>query len=119
MLRDKNKIKQAAKKRRQCRTRAKIFGTAKLPRLNITKSLNHLYLQLIDDQKGKTLVSLHTKNLKIKGAKVDVAKSAGQKLAEQALSRKIDKCVFDKASYLYHGRVKAAAEGARQAGLKF
>jgi large subunit ribosomal protein L18 len=116
---DKNKIKQAAKHRRQLRSRAKISGTAKIPRLNLSRSLNHLYLQLIDDAKGKTLVSLYTKSLKAKGNKTEIAKLAGKELATLAQAKKISRCVFDRGSSLYHGRVKAIAEAARQAGLKF
>lgn len=119
MLRNKNKTKQFAKRRRQLRTRAKVSGTAKIPRLNISKSLTNLYLQLIDDGQGKTLISLHSKSLKATGNKTQVAKLAGTALAKKALEKKISRCVFDRGASIYHGRVKAAAEGARQAGLKF
>ena len=86
-------IKQQSKKRRQLRARAKISGTAKIPRLNITKSLNYIYLQLIDDIQGKTLVSIHSKSLKVKGKKTNIAKQAGQALARKALDKKITRCV--------------------------
>jgi len=119
MLRNKNKIKQAAKLRRQLRTRAKIVGTATKPRFNVSKSLNYIYLQLIDDQKGKTLVSVHSKTLKSKGTKTEMATLAGATLATKALEQKINACVFDRGSAGYHGRIKAAAEGARKNGLKF
>lgn len=119
MLNNKEKIKQLAKLRRQLRTRAKISGTAKVPRLNISKSLNNIYLQLIDDQHNKTLIGVHSKTLKNKGTKVEVAMATGKALAEKALARKIATCVFDRSYAQYHGRVKAAAEGARQGGLKF
>ncbi len=119
MLTNKDKIKRISKKRRQLRTRAKVFGTAKRPRLNVTKSLNHIYLQLIDDHKGKTLVSFHSKSLKAKGNKTELAKLAGQELAAKAKDKKITNCIFDRASSVYHGRIKAVAEGARQGGLKF
>ena len=119
MLNNHNKIKQAAKLRRQLRTRAKIFGTAKIPRLNVAKSLNHIYLQLIDDHKKKTLVSFHSKSLPAQGNKTDIAKLAGKELALKAKDKKITKCVFDRSSSVYHGRVKAVADGAREAGLKF
>ncbi len=119
MLKNKNKIKQLAKLRRQLRTRAKIEGTAKVPRLNVSKSLNHVYLQLIDDKNGKTLVSVHTKSLKSKGTKTELATLAGETLAKKALAQKINTCVFDRGPAQYHGRIKAVAEGARQGGLKF
>ncbi|NCP17093.1 50S ribosomal protein L18 [Candidatus Kuenenbacteria bacterium CG_4_9_14_3_um_filter_39_14] len=113
------KIRRQAKKRRQLRTRAKIFGTAKVPRLNVSRSLKHIFLQLIDDQRGKTLASLHSQSLKAKGNKTAIAKLAGLAIAQKAKDKKISRCVFDKGAALYHGRVKAVAEGARQGGLKF
>jgi len=121
MLKNKNKIKQAHKHRRQQRTRAKVFGTATNPRLNVSKSLNHVYLQLIDDNQGKTLVSFHSKSLagEASKGKVEIARQAGLKFAQQALEKKITKCVFDRSSSIYHGRIKAVAEGARAGGLKF
>jgi large subunit ribosomal protein L18 len=112
-------LKQLRKKRRQARTRAKISGTSKVPRLNIAKSLNFVYLQLIDDQKKVTLASVHSKQLKKKGTKVEIANQAGLELAKAAADKKITTCVFDRGSSPYHGRVKAAAEGARTGGLKF
>ena len=84
-----SKIKSQAKKRRRLRVRAKIFGTAKVPRLNVSRSLKHIFLQLIDDQKGKTLVSLHSKSLKAKGNKTEIAKLAGLAIARQAKDKKI------------------------------
>ena len=119
MLKNQNKIKHITKRRRQLRTRAKIFGTAKIPRLNVSKSINHIYLQLIDDKQGKTLVSLHSKFLKNKGTKSEIAKLAGKELAAKAKEKKISQCVFDRGASVYHGRVKAVAEGAREGGLKF
>lgn len=119
MLKNKNKIKQQLKRRRQLRTRAKIFGTAKIPRLNVSKSLNHVYLQLIDDDSQKTLVAVHSKAFAHKGGKSEIAKLAGLEIAKKAKDKKISRCVFDKGASIYHGRVKAAAEGAREGGLKF
>ena len=119
MLHNQNKIKQLAKLRRKMRTRAKIKGTAQRPRLNVSKSLKYIYLQLIDDEHGKTLVSVHSKSLKAKGTKTEIAKLTGQELAKKALAKKITQCVFDRGASKYHGRVKAVAEGARQGGLKF
>lgn len=114
-----SKIKSQAKKRRRLRVRAKIFGTAKVPRLNVSRTIKHIFLQLIDDQTGKTLVSVHSKSLKAKGNKTEIAKLAGLAIAHKAKDKKISHCVFDKGAALYHGRVKAVAEGARQGGLKF
>lgn len=119
MFKNKEKIKSISKARRQLRTRAKVYGTAKIPRLNVAKSLNHIYLQLIDDDKGKTLVSFHSKSLQGKGNKTEIAKLSGKELALKAKDNKITTCVFDRASSVYHGRVKAVAEGAREGGLKF
>ena len=119
MLSNKHKIKLQSRFRRQLRTRAKINGTSQCPRLNVSKSLNHVFLQLIDDIHGKTLVSLHSKSLKMKGTKTEIAQATGKKLAQQALAQGIKTCIFDRGPAKYHGRVKAAAEGARQGGLKF
>lgn len=104
------------------RVRSKIFGTAKRPRLSVYKSNKFIYGQLIDDDKGKTLLSVSDKELKLKDAKTtksDKAKLAGQKLAEKAKVKKITQVVFDRGSYRYHGRVKSFADGAREGGLKF
>jgi large subunit ribosomal protein L18 len=114
-----NKIKQIAKARRRARTRAKIKGTSARPRLSVSKSLRHIYAQLIDDSRGQTLIAVHSKTVSAKGTKTEVAFAVGKALGEQALAKKIKTCVFDRGSARYHGRVKAVAEGARQAGLKF
>lgn len=101
------------------RTRAKIRGTARRPRLAVFRSNKGLYLQLIDDEKGKTLVSASVKELKAGDAtKQEQANLAGQLLAKKAIETGIKEAVFDRRFYRYHGRVKAAAEGAREAGLK-
>ena len=112
-------IKKLAKVRRQKRVRAKVKGTKEVPRLNIFRSLNHIYVQLIDDTAGITLVSANDKELKGKKSKVDIAKEVGQLIAKKAQDNKITKVVFDRAGYKYHGRVKAVAEGAREGGLEF
>ncbi len=104
--------------RRKTRTRGKINGSASRPRLSVFRSNKRIFLQLIDDINMKTLVSSQDIG-EGKGNKTQRAKEAGKKLAESALSKKITKAVFDKGSYLYHGRVKAAADGAREGGLKF
>ena len=101
------------------RGRAKVSGTKKRPRLAVFRSNKGLYLQLIDDASGNTLVSVSTQELKdVKGTKVDEAKAAGELLAKKAKEAKIASAVFDRRYYKYHGRVKAAAEGARNGGLK-
>ena len=120
-----NKIKQLKRNRRHARVRAKVSGTADIPRLSVFRSLKTISAQLIDDTKGITLVSASEKELLQKSKstdqprKVALAKQIGQKLATKALEKKITACVFDKGHYLYHGRVKALAEGAREGGLKF
>lgn len=105
--------KQEKRYKRHKRVRAKISGTAKAPRLCVFRSLQYIYAQLIDDEKGKTIVSVKGK------ANVVEAKKAGKMIAKKALEKKIEKVVFDRGGYKYHGKVKALAEGAREAGLKF
>ena len=109
---------------RHKRVRAKISGTIERPRLNVYRSLNEIYAQIIDDVKGTTLVSSSTldKELAKKVAKLtktEQAKLIGKDVAEKALKNKITEVVFDRGGYLYIGRVKALAEAAREAGLKF
>ncbi|XLQ20301.1 MAG: 50S ribosomal protein L18 [Candidatus Moraniibacteriota bacterium] len=101
------------------RVRAKISGTATKPRLNVFRSLKAMNAQLIDDNKGETIVS--AKLAEVKGAKNDVdgAGKLGELIAKKAIDKKITEVVFDRAGYIYHGKIKAIAEGARKAGLKF
>jgi len=102
------------------RIRAKISGTAILPRLSIYRSNKAVYVQLIDDNKGHTLASASSLEIsKEKPVNMSIAREVGKRLAEKALQNGIDKVVFDRNGYLYHGRVKALAEGAREGGLKF
>jgi large subunit ribosomal protein L18 len=102
------------------RIRAKLSGTGERPRLNVYRSLNHIYAQVIDDQKGETLVSASTLQAKAKtGGNVAAAKEIGKAIAEQAAAKGIKQVVFDRGGYLYHGRVKALADAAREAGLEF
>src|SRR5512140_3441690 len=108
------------------RIRARMLGTKERPRLNVYRSLNHIYVQVIDDMDGKTLVSASTNEKKEeKGAKkptggnVASAKAIGKLIAERAKAKGIDKVVFDRGGYLYHGRIKALADAARAAGLQF
>lgn len=113
------KIKQQQRARRQRRVRVKVKGTAQRPRLSVFRSLNHLYVQLIDDEVGQTLVSAKDTEIKSKGKKSELAWAVGKLLAKKASEKKIAKVVFDRGRYQYHGRVKAVADGARAGGLKF
>lgn len=117
---DKNKERQ----RRHERVRKKVFGTAEAPRLNVYRSLNHIYVQLIDDTKGVTLCSASTMEKDVKAeikdmTKTEAAKVVGKKLADKALAKGVKEVVFDRGGYLYTGRVQAVADGAREAGLNF
>jgi large subunit ribosomal protein L18 len=98
-------------------------GTAERPRLNVYRSLNHIYVQVIDDLHGTTLVSASTaegkKADRTTGGNVAAAKAIGKTIAERAKAKGVTKVVFDRGGYLYHGRVKAVAEAAREAGLQF
>ena len=110
----------AIRQRIHARIRAKLAGTAERPRLNVYRSLNNIYAQVIDDQKGQTLVSASTISLKLKtGGNVAAAKEIGKAVAEKAVEKGIKKVVFDRGGYLYHGRIKALADAARAAGLEF
>jgi large subunit ribosomal protein L18 len=103
------------------RIRKQLAGTQERPRLAVFRSINHIYAQLIDDQQGHTLVAAGSteKDLRGKGGNVEGAKRIGQAVAERAKEKGITKVVFDRGGYQYHGRVKALAEAARQAGLEF
>jgi large subunit ribosomal protein L18 len=110
----------AIRQRIHSRIRAKLAGTTERPRLNVYRSLNHIYAQVIDDQKGETLVSASSLQLKLKtGGNVATAKEIGKAVAELAVKQGIKKVVFDRGGYLYHGRIKALADAAREAGLEF
>jgi large subunit ribosomal protein L18 len=110
----------AIRQRIHARIRQKLAGTAERPRLNVYRSLNHVYAQVIDDQKGETLASASTLALKLKvGGNVAAAKEIGKAVAEQAMKQGVKKVVFDRGGYLYHGRIKALADAAREAGLEF
>ena len=102
------------------RIREKMSGTAERPRLNVYRSLNHIYAQVIDDSQGVTIASASTLAGKIAaGGNVAAAKEVGKLVAEQAISKGVKKVVFDRGGYLYHGRIKALADAAREAGLEF
>ena len=110
-----------ARLRRHQRVRKNISGTAEKPRLNVFRSLNHIYAQIIDDTKGMTLVSASSmdKDFQGKGGNVEAAKIVGKMVAQKALEKGIKTVVFDRGGYIYHGRVAALAEGAREGGLEF
>jgi len=116
---NKEKIKTTKKLRRRNRIRAKIKGDAERPRLSVFKSNREIYAQLIDDVKGKTLVSASAKEIKEQANKTATSFELGKLLAEKAAAKKIVQVVYDRGGNKYHGRIKALAEGARQAGLKF
>ena len=110
--------------RRHTRVRKKVSGTAEAPRLSVYRSLNHIYVQVLDDVKGVTLCSASTMEKEVKGAvkdlsKTEAAKVVGKKVAERAVAKGIKTVVFDRGGYLYTGRVQAVADGAREAGLNF
>jgi large subunit ribosomal protein L18 len=113
--------KKDRRKKRHLRIRAKVKGTAQCLRISVFRSNAHIYAQMIDDRKGRVLVSSSdldlkkTKSLK----KVEAAKEVGRMLAKRAVDKKIYRVVFDRGGYKYHGRVKAVAEGAREGGLRF
>ncbi|MBE7088761.1 MAG: 50S ribosomal protein L18 [Clostridiales bacterium] len=117
---DKNK----ERLRRHARVRKKVSGTAETPRFNVYRSLNHIYVQVIDDVKGVTICSASTMEKEIKAeiaemTKSEAAKVVGKKAAERALEKGVKAVVFDRGGYLYTGRVQAVADGAREAGLNF
>ncbi len=116
--------KNAVRQKRHARVRKTISGTAEAPRLNVYRSLNHIYVQVIDDTKGVTIASASTMEKAVKTqvadmTKVEAAKVVGKLAGERAKAKGIEAVVFDRGGYLYTGRVKAVAEGAREAGLNF
>jgi large subunit ribosomal protein L18 len=111
-----NEIRQRIHKR----IRVKLAGTAERPRLSVYRSLNHIYAQVINDEQGVTLASASTLALKVKtGGNVAAAKEIGKAVAEQATAKGVKRVVFDRGGFLYHGRIKALADAAREAGLEF
>ncbi|MGM9606633.1 MAG: 50S ribosomal protein L18 [Oscillospiraceae bacterium] len=111
----------AQRLKRHKRVRGKISGTPERPRLNVFRSETNIYAQIIDDVAGVTLVSASSleKGFECDGTKTDAAKKVGQIVAERAKAKGIDTVVFDRGGYVYHGRVQALAEGAREGGLQF
>ena len=112
--------KNVSRVRRHARVRAKISGTSEAPRLCVYRSNKNIEAQIIDDVKGVTLVASSSMTLKLEnGSNIEAAAKVGKDIAEKALAKKIKKVVFDRSGYIYHGRVKALAEAAREAGLDF
>jgi len=113
--------KREKREKRKKRIRKKVFGTKERPRLNVFRSNKHIYCQLIDDERGYTLASASDRELKDLKTKnrIEIAFEVGKLIAKKAKELGIEKVVFDRAGYKYHGRVKALAEGARKGGLKF
>ena len=116
--------KNADRLQRHARVRKKVFGTSERPRFNVYRSLNHIYVQVIDDVKGVTLISASTMGKAVKEQikdmnKTDAAKVVGMTAAKKALEAGVSEVVFDRGGYIYTGRVKSVADGAREAGLKF
>lgn len=123
---DKNQERQRrhARVRKKVNGVRKVSGTAERPRISVYRSLNHIYVQLIDDEKGVTLCSASTMEKDVKAeikdmTKTDAAKVVGKKAAEKALAKGVKEAVFDRGGYLYTGRVQAVADGVREAGLNF
>ena len=124
--RTKIKTRQDRRLRRHRRVRGKVSGTAERPRLVVYRSLNHIEGQVVDDVAGKTVIGLSTMAADVRAqkstdslTKTQASRAAGKALAEKAVAAGITKVVFDRGGYLYHGRVKAFAEGAREGGLEF
>lgn len=113
-----------ARKRRHVRVRRKVHGTAERPRLNVYRSLEHIYAQVINDDAGHTICAVSTIATGVRGdwaglSKVEQAKAVGKAIAERALAQGIEEVVFDRGGFPYHGRIKALAEGSREGGLVF
>ena len=115
----KKESRNVARQRRHARVRKSISGTKEMPRLSVFRSNKEIYVQAIDDENGVTLVSSSSKNLKVNGGNIEGAKAVGKDIAEKCKKAKINKVVFDRGGYLYHGRVAALADAARESGLEF
>ncbi|TAL69476.1 MAG: 50S ribosomal protein L18 [Bacteroidetes bacterium] len=120
-----NEIKKRRQLRRKLSVRRQISGTAQKPRLTVSRSLKHIYAQIIDDETGRTLASASTLNEDVAGKvtpktkKIEKSKLVGTAIAKSAIEKNIKKVAFDRNGYLYHGRIKALADSAREAGLEF
>ncbi len=122
MLRKENKNE--ARQKRHRRVRKNVAGTVDRPRLNVFRSLSHIYAQIINDKTGTTLVSASTMDKEVRegmeyGGNIEAAKAVGTAIAKRAIAQGISKVVFDRGGYIYHGRVAALADAAREAGLEF
>ena len=113
------KSSNVSRKKRQLRIRKTVIGSAERPRLSVFRSNTALYVQLVDDNKQVTLLSARSQETKIKGSNIEAAKELGQLIAKKALDAGIKNIVFERGGYLYHGKVKALADAAREAGLEF
>lgn len=116
--------RQAVRAKRRARLRNKLLGTTERPRLNVFRSLNNIYTQIIDDEKGVTLVAASSLSPELegkltKGGNTEAAQAVGTLIAKKALDAGVNRVVFDRAGYIYHGRVQALAEAAREGGLEF
>ncbi len=111
--------KKSARLRRKKHIRKIVRGTAERPRLTVFRSAKHIYAQVIDDDAGTTIAAASTLKVDGQGGNKDAAKAVGAEVAKKALAADVDQVVFDRNGYLYHGRVAALADGAREAGLKF
>jgi large subunit ribosomal protein L18 len=111
--------RKGARARRHRRVRVRVAGTGQRPRLSVFRSLHHVYAQLIDDETGRTLASASTAQLKSSRKDVEAAAAVGRSIAEKAKAAGVTAAVFDRGGFLYHGRVKALADAAREAGLEF
>jgi large subunit ribosomal protein L18 len=121
-IRQNTNTKQIIRFKRKTRIRARIEGTQERPRLSVFRSNKHFYAQLVDDVKGHTLVAASTLEEELKdkhGGTIEGAKTVGQLIAKRAQAKQISAVVFDRSGYLYHGRIKAIADAAREGGLKF
>jgi len=113
-------VKEVARQKKKARIRRRVKGTEERPRLCVFRSARHLYAQIIDDTTGKTLVQASTLDVEgLKNANKNTATAIGKEIAKRAQAKKIESVVFDRNGFLFHGRVKALADGAREAGLKF
>jgi large subunit ribosomal protein L18 len=119
MATNKQILKQQKHSIRAGRVRARVSGSDARPRLAVFRSASHIYAQIINDLTGKTLAQSSSKDVKVKGAKTDLSVEVGKAIAEKAKAAGITKVVFDRGGFKYHGRVKALAEAAREAGLEF
>jgi len=124
-MKGKAKPRLLGRKRRHMRIRRKVTGTAERPRLSVFRSLNHIYAQLVDDLAGRTILTVSSLDKDVKAGlasakgKIGASKAVGKQLAAKAKEKGIERVCFDRSGYLYHGRVKAIADGAREGGLNF